>query len=185
MTAALPRVVQEGIRSQVGRRDALRGESDRDVEQRGPVVDRVHRRGLDLGPELLQQRVVLGGKEALPVAEEGVRPECLQRGLDDPQTHQAGSAGADLAPLPGLRPQDGHGGAAPVEPAGLPPFLPGLARELAQVVQGVPGTAASVPPVVGRPRRPGRAYRLRDLLDRAPRQITLRAWWDRGGRRSC
>ena len=81
LAAALPRVVQEGCGGQVGQRDALRGERDRDVEQRGPVVDRVHRRGLRPGPELLQERVVLGGEETLPVVEEDVRPEGLQRRL--------------------------------------------------------------------------------------------------------
>lgn len=179
LTAALPRVVQEGCRCQIGQGDALCGEGDRDVEQRGSVVNRVHRRGLDLVPELLQQRVVLRGEEALPVVEEGVRPECLQRGLDDPQTQQAGSPGPDLAPVPRSRSQHGNGVPTLVEPAGLPSLLPGLARELAQVVQEVPCAAASVPSVVGRLRRPCRAHSLRDLLDGSPCQIALRARRDR------
>jgi hypothetical protein len=71
-------VVQDSRRGQVGQGDALRGQGDRDVEQRGAVVDRVHRGALHLLPELVQQRVVLGDEEPLAVVEELVGPECLQ-----------------------------------------------------------------------------------------------------------
>lgn len=183
LAAALPRVVQEGLGGQLGQGDALGGQGSRDVEQRSAVVDRVHRGGLHLFPELVQQRVVLGDEEPPAVVEELVGPERFQRRLDDAQAEQARGAGPDLAPVPGSRPQDRDGAAGLVEPAGLPPLLPGLTRELAQMLQQVPGTAAPAPPVVRQLRRPGRAHRLRDLLRRCPGQITVRARRDdRGGR---
>jgi hypothetical protein len=93
--------VQESCRGQIGQGDTLRGQGDRDVEQRGAVVDRVHRGGLHLFPELVQQRVVLSDEEPPAVIEELVGPERFQRRLDDPQAEQARGTGPDLTPIPG------------------------------------------------------------------------------------
>ena len=100
LIAGLPHVVQERLGRQVSQGDALRGQRDRDVEQRRGVVHRVHRMVLYSLPEILQQRVALGGEEPLPVAVEPGGPQRPQRGPDHAQAEQAGHPGADLLAPP-------------------------------------------------------------------------------------
>ncbi|MFJ2203559.1 transposase family protein [Streptomyces violaceusniger] len=148
LAAALARVVQKRRRRQVSQRDALGGEGHRDVEQRDPVVDRVHRFVMDIDPEFVEQRVVLGGQEALAVVQERVRAKSFKGRLDDPQAEQAGGAHSDLALLLACRLQTGDRAPELVEAAGLPPLLPALAGEAFQMPEEVPGAAASAPTIV-------------------------------------
>lgn len=112
------------------------------------MVDRVHRLVLDCGPEVVEQRVVLGGQEALAVVQERVRAKSFKGRLDDPQTERTGRAHPDLALLLARQLQIGDRAPALVEAAGLPPLLPALAREVFQIPEEVPGTAASAPAIV-------------------------------------
>ncbi len=63
VVAGFPHVVQEGPGCQPSQRDALRRQRRGDIEQRRTMVQRMNRGVLDMLPELLQQRVALGGEE--------------------------------------------------------------------------------------------------------------------------
>ena len=145
---------------------------DRDVEQRRSVVHRVHRMVLDALPEVLQQRIVLGGQESFSVAVEPGRPQRQQRRADDAEPEQAGGTGADLlAPLVG-RDQHVDRLACFIQPAGLPALLPRPAREAVQVLQEDAGAAG--PPVLRvTAARPDPAHHRLDLLRTRARKVPV------------
>ena len=64
-----------------------------DVEQRRACGAADAPAVLDALPEVLQQRIALGGEEPLPVAVEPGGPQRLQRRPDHAQAEQAGHAG--------------------------------------------------------------------------------------------
>ncbi|MFR9749418.1 hypothetical protein ACL02S_00125 [Nocardia sp. 004] len=121
----------------------------------------MHRGALDAIPELLQQRVALGGEEPLPVAQEPGRAQRLQRRPDYPEAEQAGRAHADLVALSLLAPDRGSWTSSLVQTAGLPALLPVRSGEICQVFQHESGATGAPPDGIGaaRPDVPN------DLLD--------------------
>jgi len=173
VVAGLPHVVQERLGCQVGQGDALCRQRRGGVEQRRTVVQRMHGGVLDALPELLQQRVALGGEEPFAVAQEPGGPQRLQRGPDHTEAEQAGGADADLVALLLLAFHRGDGASPLVETAGLPALLLSGTGEAGQVLQQEPGAARPAPHSVGAA-RPDTAHNLLDLLDPDFGQVAVR-----------
>jgi hypothetical protein len=133
----------------------------------------MHRGALDAFPELLQQRVALGGEEPLPVSEESGRAQRLQRRPDHPKAEQAGRAHADLVALGLLASHLGDRASPLVQAAGLPALLPGRSGEAGQVFQQEPRATGSPPDRVGAA-RPDVPNDLLDLLGASGGEVAAR-----------
>ncbi|MFC8567318.1 hypothetical protein ACFUIW_16320 [Streptomyces sp. NPDC057245] len=167
-------------------RDAACGQGRGQVELRPVTVHVVEVEGVGRGEELLQQRIGLEFAKPLRVVPEPVRAEAGDRRPDDPKAERQLDPGDQIRAVNAvaLARQDAYRlGAFVVEAAGLPPFLPGVARHLLQDGEDPPDGCPPAPRVrlaLGDPLDDAQ-----DLGGRGPGEVPEGARRCAGQRRRC